>query len=109
MRVLLDECLPGRLGSELAGHYVRTVAQMGWAGLKNGQLLQKAAAEFDCVLTVDRNLQFQQRVDALPLAVLVMRSRGNRIEDLLPLMPDVRDALAAIGPREIKLVGGPPP
>jgi hypothetical protein len=71
MRVLLDECVPKRLRAELTGHAVRTVAEMGRSGIKNGQLLQRAATEFDCFLTVDRNLQFQQRIDALPLAVLV--------------------------------------
>jgi hypothetical protein len=73
MRVLLDECVPKRLRAELAAHAVRTVAEMGWSGVKNGQLLQKAASDFDCFLTVDRNLQFQQRIDALPLAVLVIQ------------------------------------
>ena|ERR1700728_3288257 len=105
MRVLLDECLPRRLRSELTGHYVQTAAQMGWAGVKNGQLPQKAASEFDCFVTVDRNLQFQQHVGTLPAAVLVMRARGNRIEDLLPLMAEVRRALAEIAPRELRVVG----
>jgi len=54
MRVLLDECVPKRLSTELTAHAVRTVAEMGWSGIKNGQLLQRAAAEFDCFLTVDR-------------------------------------------------------
>jgi len=64
MRVLLDECVPKRLREELMAHAVRTVAQMAWSGIKNGQLLQKVASAFDCFLTVDRNLQFQQPVDA---------------------------------------------
>jgi hypothetical protein len=59
---------------------------MGGSGIKNGRLLQRAAAEFDCFLTVDRNLQFQQRIDALPLAVLVMQAVDNRLETLRPLM-----------------------
>lgn len=39
MRVLLDECVPKRLGRELTGHTVRTVPQEGWSGKKNGELL----------------------------------------------------------------------
>jgi hypothetical protein len=85
MRVLLDECVPKRLSTELTAHAVR-VAEMGGSGIKNGRLLQRAAAEFDCFLTVDRNLQFQQRIDALPLAVLVMQAVDNRLETLRPLM-----------------------
>jgi hypothetical protein len=43
MRVLLDECLPRKLKNDLSGHDVRTVPEMGWAGKKNGELLQLAA------------------------------------------------------------------
>jgi predicted nuclease of predicted toxin-antitoxin system len=105
MRVLLDECVPKRLRSELSSHSVRTVTEMGWAGIKNGQLLKKAAAEFDCFLTVDRNLQFQQSVDSLPLAVLVIRAADNRIETLRPRMVMVREGLASIGANELKVIG----
>ena len=41
MRVLLDECVPKRLRTELTAHTVRTDAEMGWSGVKNGELLQK--------------------------------------------------------------------
>ena len=106
MRVLLDECVPKRLRTELTAHVVRTVAEMGWSGIKNGQLLQRAAAEFDCFLTVDLNLQFQQRIDALPLAVLVVQAVDNRLETLRPLMVTAQEALASIGPGEFKVIGG---
>jgi predicted nuclease of predicted toxin-antitoxin system len=70
MRVLLDECVPKRLRDDLSPHVVRTAPDMGWTGIKNGELLQLASSRFDCFLTVDRNLQFQQDVGNLPLAVL---------------------------------------
>jgi Domain of unknown function (DUF5615) len=105
MRVLLDECVPKRLRTELTAHAVRTVAEMGWSGVKNGQLLQKAASDFDCFLTVDRNLQFQQQIDALPLAVLVIQAVDNRIETLRPLMVAVREALTSIAANELKVIG----
>jgi PIN like domain len=105
MRVLLDECVPKRLRTELNAHAVRTVAEMGWSGTKNGQLLQRAAAEFDCFLTVDRNLQFQQRIDALPLADLVIQAVDNRLETLRPLMVAAQKALVSIGPGEFKVIG----
>ncbi|HUF42158.1 MAG TPA: DUF5615 family PIN-like protein, partial [Verrucomicrobiae bacterium] len=46
MRVLLDECVPRRLKSELPGHDVRTVPEVGWSGTKNGPLLRLAGQEF---------------------------------------------------------------
>jgi hypothetical protein len=57
MRILLDESLPIELCSEIAGHDVRYVREMGWSGLKNGELLARAAAIFDVVLTADQNLE----------------------------------------------------
>ena len=60
MRVLLDECFPRALRVELLGHEVTTVAEAGWAGVKNGALLQLAATRFEVLLTVDRNLEYQQ-------------------------------------------------
>lgn len=103
-RVLLDECVPERLGKDLVGHDVRTVPEMGWAGIKNGRLLQQAATEFDCFLTVDRNLQFQQST-TIPIAVLVVAAKDNKLETLKAVAPEVLTALATMQPRELKIVG----
>jgi predicted nuclease of predicted toxin-antitoxin system len=105
MRVLLDECVPRRIRAELADHKVLTVVDMGWAGIKNGQLLAKAATEFDCFLTVDRNLQFQQSPKDLPISVLVLNAVNNKFESLKPLIPQAREALLAIKPRELRRIG----
>jgi len=53
MRVLLDECVPRALRGDIPGHDVKTVAEAGWAGIKNGELLRLAATAFDLVITVD--------------------------------------------------------
>jgi hypothetical protein len=103
-RVLLDECVPKRLGLDLFGHDVETVPGMGWAGIKNGQLLQKAASEFDCFLTVDRNLQFQQS-HALPIAVLVVAAKDNKLATLKAMAPNILTALSSMKPRDLKVVG----
>jgi Domain of unknown function (DUF5615) len=62
LKLLLDECVDRRFAGELPGHDVKTVPQMGWAGIKNGVLLTLAEAEFDVFITVDRNLSFQQNL-----------------------------------------------
>jgi len=72
MRVLLDECLPRRLKAELSDHEVRTAQEVGWAGLKNGELLRVAAGQFDVLLTVDRNIAYQQNLRGLAIGVLAM-------------------------------------
>ena len=63
------------------------VVQMGWAGRKNGELLQLASAEFDLLLTADRNLEHQQNLARVGVGIAVLIARTNRIEDLRPLLP----------------------
>jgi len=58
VRILLDECVDWRLSRDLIGHEVRTARQMGWATIRNGELLELAAKEFDVFAAVDRNLSF---------------------------------------------------
>jgi len=90
MRVLLDEQLPRHLARELVGHEVRTVQQQGWAGLKNGELLQRAAETgYEVFVTADQNLEFQQNIAHSGLFVLVLVAPSNALEDLLPLVPNL--------------------
>ncbi len=98
MRVLLDECVPRGVRSELPGHKVKTVAESGWAGVTNGVLLQLAAKEFDVLLTVDRNLEYQQNFSGVALAVIVVHAPSNDIAVLRPLMPAVLEAMAHAKP-----------
>ena len=93
MRVLLDECVPRTLRTELPSHEVKTVAEAGWAGVKNGALLQLAATQFDVLLTVDRSLEYQQNFSGLTIAVVIIEAPSNDISVLRPLMPAVRAAL----------------
>lgn len=90
MKLLLDECIDRRLAQEIKDHEVVTVSEAGWAGLKNGELLRLAQAQFDVFVTVDRNLSFQQHLPQFNVAVIVLQARTNRLEDLRPLVPRLR-------------------
>lgn len=105
MRILLDESLPIELRDELPQHSIRSVQEMGWSALKNGELLRRAVDEFDVFLTADQNLQYQQNVKALPIAVAVLVAKSNRIQSLKPLVPALLSALAALEPRTLFRVG----
>ncbi len=96
MRILLDECVPKRLGRKLVGHAIRTVAQEGWSGKKNGDLLARmSAAGFEVLLTVDQGIRHQQNLQDAGVAVVVMVGVGsNQIADLAPLVPDVLATLS---------------
>lgn len=99
MRILLDECVPRPLRRELPEHDVRTVADMGWAGKTNGELILLIVSEgFDVYLTVDQNLRYQQNLRAARLAVIVLCPRTNRLADILPLIGKVTAALERIEP-----------
>jgi len=98
MRVLLDACVPRGLRKELSGHEVKTVAEVGWASVKNGMLIQLASKEFDVLLTVDRNMEYQQNFSGALLAVVVIHSLSNDITVLRPLMPAVLEAISKVKP-----------
>jgi hypothetical protein len=93
VRVFLDECIDWRFGREIIGHEVRTARQMGWATIKNGELLALASGAFDVFLTVDRNLPSQQNLASFPIAVVVLRTKSSRLADLKPLVPRVLMAI----------------
>ncbi|HEX6321163.1 MAG TPA: DUF5615 family PIN-like protein [Burkholderiales bacterium] len=93
MRVLLDECVPRALREQLPGHEVTTVAESGWSGVKNGELLRLAAQRYDVLLTVDRNLEYQQNFLGAEIAVIVIHAPSNDIAVLQPLMPQVLEAI----------------
>lgn len=95
MRVLLDECVPRRFRSVLLGVQVSTAREQGWDSLRNGELLAAMrAAGFTTLVTVDRNLTFQQHIAASGIAVIVMYAVTNRLPDLVPLGPRVVEAIA---------------
>jgi predicted nuclease of predicted toxin-antitoxin system len=96
MKVLLDECLPKRLSRELAGHEAVTVFMMGWAGVKNGKLLELIAAHFDVFVTIDGGLEDQQRLENPPFGIIVLHAPTNKIEDPRPLAPEILRVLARI-------------
>ncbi len=101
MRILLDEPLPRPLARLLPEHEVRTVAAMGWTGRRNGELLQLPAGDFDALLTADQNLEHQQNVSALPIAIVVLVAPTNRIESLRPLIPILLRTFETLAPRQL--------
>jgi predicted nuclease of predicted toxin-antitoxin system len=106
-RVLLDECVPGRLKRELPGFAVRTVREHGWASKLDGRLLQDAGAEFDVFVTVDRNLVHQQNLSGIRLAIIVLLAYSNNIRVLRLLVPELLDALSTIQPGQVLHIGPP--
>ena len=106
MRILLDESLPSGVAALLTGHQSTTVQQAGWSGVKNGKLLALAATQFDVFLTVDQNIEFQQNLTALPIAVVVLAVRRTRIQSIEPLVHELLALLQKLPVRALRKVGG---
>ncbi|MFL6197968.1 MAG: DUF5615 family PIN-like protein, partial [Thermoanaerobaculia bacterium] len=101
MRVLLDACVPKRLARDLPGFEVQHATEMGWSDLDDGPLLTAMAGSFDALVTVDRNLPYQQNLNALPFAGLLLRAKSNRLTDLARLVPKLRAALKRAAPGQL--------
>jgi hypothetical protein len=106
-RILFDECVPRRLlRRHLPDLNASHVIDEGWAGRRNGVLLQSMrGAGFVTLVTVDRNLTYQQNVASAGVAVVVLHAYGNRTDDLVPLLPALRAVLVEIGAGEVRHIG----
>lgn len=87
-----------KLAKEIGGHTVRSVQKAGWASSKNGELLRRAQADFDVLITTDRSLAFQQNLADFDIAVIVLVAKSNNIHDLLPFVPRLLDAIPQAEP-----------
>ena len=102
MKILLDECLPLDLRHSFSSHDVHTAQWAGFKSKKNGELLLAAeSAGYDVLLTVDKGISQQQRSASRKLSIIVVRSRTNQIEDLLPFVDAILKALTTITPGQI--------
>lgn len=94
MRLLLDENLPKRLKLDFTEHEIYTVADKGWAGIKNGALLKLMLENgFDALLTFDKNLQYQQNFRHYTITVFVLNASINTYAVLTSLSVKVKDIL----------------
>lgn len=75
-----------------------TVRECGWGSKKNGDLLQSAEKEFDILLTSDKGIPHQQNISQYDLAVVVLRAKSNRYEDLSKLMDEANEAFRNVRP-----------
>ena len=107
MKVLIDECVPRALKGFLSkrGHECLTVQEAGWSGKENGELLAAAEKEFDVLVTVDTNLRYQQNLERRRIAIVVLQSSSNRLDQLQQYFPALALALERIKPGEVVQVG----
>jgi hypothetical protein len=106
MKILLDECLPLDFRHCFAGHDAHSAEWAGLKGKTNGELLRDAElAGYEVLITVDQGIPHQQNLAGRKLSVIPIRSRTNQLEDLLPLVEAILNALASITPGQIVPIG----
>ena len=93
MRILLDNCVDRKIRSILGDYAVRTAVEVGCAELANGELLARAAEQFDLLVSSDKNIRHQHNLDELPIAVLELNTRRNRFKDFIPLQAKLAEAI----------------
>ena len=98
MQILFDENFPADFAGLITGHEALHVHKLGWAGVKNGELLRRAATVCQVFVTLDRNLVFQQNIKALPFGIVIVHAVSNRMADLTPLVGAILAAALRAGP-----------
>ncbi len=105
MKILIDENLPVKLKSELAGYDALTVHDMTWDSFSNGELLKSAEeAGFDVLITSDKNLKYQQNLSKLRISIVVLDLFLLKWEYVEILVPKIIEQLSNIVPAEVYLI-----
>jgi len=100
MRILLDENL---LSKKLKqpflnkGYQVYNVNDMGWRGLKDREILERAENQpFDIFITADKNLPYQQNFSNTILIVVILNTRSTNPNYLVPLMMKISEFVPSL-------------
>jgi predicted nuclease of predicted toxin-antitoxin system len=97
MKILLDECVPLQVRHALPNHEVATAQRMGWGGISNGELLDKAeGAGFQVFILADKNLRYQQNLTNRRIAILELGT--NHRPTLEKHFAEIRAAVENLSP-----------
>jgi predicted nuclease of predicted toxin-antitoxin system len=106
MKLLLDERIPKKLKQSLVGYDCHTASESGLAGKNSDELLISAErAGFDVLVTTDKGLEHEQNFKDRRIAVLILLSKSNKLDDLAPLIAKSLHSLPFIKPGQILKVG----
>jgi Domain of unknown function (DUF5615) len=96
--LLLDENIPKPLKNELTAYQVYTINDLGWNGISDTEMLQKAVNQkFDILITADKNLEYQHKISNFSIALIVLYPKLLKWDFIIPLLPNM---LAAIDTAE---------
>lgn len=97
MRILLDEMLPIGVRELLPGHDVATAAYTGFAGLSNGELIERAIQSgYDVLVTLDRGIPHQQHLSEAAIGFVLIPD--NDVDLIRSYAARLRAALEDVRP-----------
>lgn len=99
MKLFFDQGTPAPLRRALKEHTVVTAYEMGWGELDNGDLLAATEAEFDVLVTTDKNLRYQQSLSGRRLAILILPT--TNWPELAPHQSKIAAAINALYPGDV--------
>jgi len=74
--LLFDQNVPAPLARHIVNHEVSLADDLGWGDLTNGKLIDVAeAADFDVLVTADRNIRHQQNLFGRKIALVVLSTK----------------------------------
>jgi predicted nuclease of predicted toxin-antitoxin system len=105
MKILLDECVSKRLKEHLKEYEVLTVRELNLSGIKNGKLMTFCVENnFDILLTIDKNLMFQQNLDQYPITIVILNSRTSKVEELVNFIPSLKSQIINFQKRKAYII-----
>ena len=76
---------------------VFTVRELELSGIKNGKLITYCVENnFDILLTIDKNLMYQQNLDTYPVTIAVLNCYTSQIEELITFLPSLKLQVAKL-------------
>ena len=79
---------------------------MHWMSINNGALLKlsKRVPPFDCWIVVDKNLPYQQNLNTLPCAIIILDVLRNTLKYISPLIPKIVACLKCITEKNVIVI-----
>ena len=106
MKILLDENLPRKLKLGFSvDHELFSVGEMDWLGKRNGELLGLMTLHgFDALITIDKNLRYQQNLDRFPIRLFVLDAANNRLDTLEPYVAKLSQIVDEEPPTKVVII-----
>lgn len=104
-RVLLDACVPQWLRLELKAGLIETARFAGLDDIPDKELLDRISGRYDALVTLDRNLPYQQNLTTLSFAVVLMRVSDQTPASFRRLLPELNEAVENCMPGDVIIVG----